>query len=188
MTKYNFLNELERKLARLSEVDRLEIMEDYESHFTFANGSGKSDEEVIISLGTPTQIAKEVLAEYQLELIVDQADNDQTIGNVFRAVVAVGALGFFNLVFILAPAIAIYAVIFTLSLTALSLILMPIIFVIAIFFTSQPFYWFDLFGSLAASGVGILMAIVMIYVTKFTIKLTLKYLKLNLKMIKGGRF
>ena len=187
MTKYNFLNELERKLARLSADDRQEIMEDYENHFTFAKEAGKSDEEVIASLGTPAQLAKEVLADYQLELIVDQAENDQSVGNVFRAIFAVGALGFFNLVFILTPAIFIYTVIFALSVTSIALTFTPILFIFATALGFQSFYLFELFASIASSGIGILMAIGMVFVTKFTVNMTIKYLKLNLKMIKGGR-
>ena len=61
MTKYQFLNELDQLLHTLPEKERKEIMEDYEEHFAFAKRAEKSDSEVIAIVGTPAEIASELL-------------------------------------------------------------------------------------------------------------------------------
>ena len=63
MTKYSFLNELDQLLQGLDEAERREILEDYEEHFAFAKRSDKSVEDVIKSVGTPQDIAREILGD-----------------------------------------------------------------------------------------------------------------------------
>jgi len=63
MTKYSFLNELNELLSGLDTAERNEIMADYEEHFAFAKRSDKSDEDVIKSVGTPQEIAREILGD-----------------------------------------------------------------------------------------------------------------------------
>jgi len=61
MTKYSFLNELDQLLSGLAEDERREILEDYEEHFAFAKRAEKSDAEIIALVGTPADIAAEIL-------------------------------------------------------------------------------------------------------------------------------
>jgi len=61
MTKYSFLNELDQLLSGLEADERREILEDYEEHFAFAKRADKSDAEVIKLVGTPAEIASEIL-------------------------------------------------------------------------------------------------------------------------------
>ncbi len=70
------------------------FLKDYEEHFTFGLEEGKSEEEIVASLGSPAQIAKELLADYHIEKVTTSA----TTGNVFRAIWAVIGLGFFQFV------------------------------------------------------------------------------------------
>ena len=63
MTKYSFLNELDQLLQGLDEIERREILEDYEEHFAFAKRADKSVEDVIASVGTPKEIARELLGD-----------------------------------------------------------------------------------------------------------------------------
>lgn len=108
MTKNKFLQQLNASLKRLSEKERTDILKDYEEHFTFGLEEGKSEEEIVASLGSPAQIAKELLADYHIEKVTASA----TTGNVFRAIWAVIGLGFFNLLIVLGPAITLAALIF----------------------------------------------------------------------------
>ena len=90
MTKNEFLQQLNASLKRLSDKERADILKDYEEHFTFGLEEGKSEEEIAASLGSPAQIAKELLADYHIEKVTASA----TTGNVFRAIWAVIGLGF----------------------------------------------------------------------------------------------
>ena len=85
-----FLQQLNASLKRLSDKERADILKDYEEHFTFGLEEGKSEEEIAASLGSPAQIAKELLADYHIEKVTASA----TTGNVFRAIWAVIGLGF----------------------------------------------------------------------------------------------
>ena len=179
MTKHNFLNELERRLDNLSEADRKEIMQDYEEHFTFASKAGKSDEEVVASLGTPEKIASEMMTDYRIE------PKDKTEG--VRMVFAVGALIFFNLVFVFGLAMSIYVSIFGFIFSSLMFVATPVLLLIFSAVGLQPFTWFEFFSSLVLSGIGIFMSIAMYYITKWVFKLTSRYWELNLRIIRGGK-
>ena len=183
MTKYNFLNELDRRLAKLPEEDRREIMRDYEEHFENAIEAGKSDEEVIATLGTVEKIAKEVAADYHVELARERSD----VSSVFRAIFAVGGLGFLNLVFVLGPAIAIGGVIFAIGVSGVAFIASPILLLLFSGIGLQPFTWFEFFSSLVACGIGIFMSIGAYYMTKWAIKLTTRYLAFNLRVVRGDK-
>ena len=183
MTKYNFLNELERRLAKLPEEDRKEIIRDYEEHFEFALEAGKSEEAVIASLGSPEKIAKEVAADYHVEL----ARETNNISSIVRAVLAVGGLGFLNLVFVLGPAIAVGAVIFAFTVSGAALAVSPVLLLVFSAVGLQSFTWFDFFMSLTASGIGIFMSIAAYYMTKWAIGLTTRYLAFNLRVVRGDK-
>ena len=183
MTKYNFLKELERRLSKLPESERQEILQDYEEHFTFAEEAGKSDSDVIKTLGNPAQIAKEMTADYHME----QVSEATTVSNVFSAVFAVGALGFFSLVFILGPAIAIFATIFALGVASLALVASPILLLMFSGIGLQSFTWFDFFASLTAAGMGIFMTMGTYYLIQWSTKLTAHYLAFSRRMMKGGK-
>jgi len=184
MTKYNFLNELERRLARLPEEDRKEIMQDYEEHFEFAVEAGKSDEEIIATLGTPEKIAKEVTADYHVELATRERSN---VSQAFRAIFAVGGLGFLNIVIVLAPALTVATLIFTIGLVGVVLIASPLLFLLFSAIGLQSFSWFELFSALTASGFGIFLSIGAYYMTKWAINLTIRYLAFNLRVLKGDK-
>ena len=183
MTKYNFLNELERQLGKLPEEDKREIMHDYEEHFEFATEAGKSDEEIIVALGTPEKIAKEVAADYHIEL----AKETRNVSSVFRAILAVCGLGFLNLVFVLGPAIGIGAAIFGFTISGITLAISPVLLLVVSGIGLQSFSWFDFFMSLIASGIGIFMSIAAYYITKWAIGLITRYLAFNLRVVKGDK-
>jgi len=183
MTKYNFLSELERRLSKLPEAERQEILQDYEEHFAFAEEAGKLESDVINMFGSPAQIAKEMTADYHVE----QVRETTNVSDMFSAVFAVGALGFFNLVFVLGPAIAIYATIFALGVASLALVASPILLLIFSAIGLQSFTWFDFFSSLAAAGIGIFMTMGTYYIIQWSVKLTARYLSFNRRMMKGGK-
>ena len=183
MTKYNFLHELERWLSKLPVEDKKEIMQDYEEHFEFALEAGKSDEEVIASLGSPEKIARELLADYHVEL----ARETKGFANALRALFAVAGLGFFNLVFVLTPAIMIGSVIFAIGFSGIMFIAIPILLLFLNIVGLQAFTWFEFFMSLAIGGVGILLSIVGYYMAKWAISWTIRYLVFNLRIVKGDK-
>lgn len=182
MTKDKFLQQLRHSLKKLSKDEVADILQDYEEHFAFGLEAGKSEEEIAASLGSPAQIAKELLADYHLEKVAASA----TTGNVFRAIWAVIGLGFFNFVIVLGPAIAIAALIFSGWVMGISLIISPLLVIVEAIVHSSGFVLFNLFISLVFCGVGYFIVVGMLYVTKLAVNGLIRYLKFNTSLVKGG--
>ncbi|MGG1140449.1 HAAS signaling domain-containing protein [Bacillus mycoides] len=182
MTKDKFLQQLNASLKRLSEKERADILKDYEEHFTFGLEEGKTEEEITASLGSPAQIAKELLADYHLEKVTASA----TTGNVFRAIWAVIGLGFFNLVIVLGPAIALAALIFSGWVLGISFLGSPLLVIVDTIVHPNTFLLFNLFASLAFCGLGYFVVIAMLSLTKLANNGFVRYLKFNIALVKGG--
>ncbi|MGW5981328.1 HAAS signaling domain-containing protein [Bacillus mycoides] len=182
MTKDKFLQQLNVSLKRLSEKERADILKDYEEHFTFGLEEGKTEEEITASLGSPAQIAKELLAGYHIEKVTASA----TTGNVFRAIWAVIGLGFFNLVIVLGPAIAVAALIFSGWALGISFLCLPLFVIVDTIVHPNTFLLFNLFVSLALCGLGYFIVIAMLSLTKLAKNGFVRYLKFNIALVKGG--
>lgn len=180
MTKEHFLKQLETSLSRLSLEERKDILQDYEEYFAIGNEEGKSEESISASLGNPKQIAKELLASYH----IDQVEQATSAGNIMRAVWAVVGLGFFNLVIVLGPLMALVGVVIAGWVSSVAFVLAPL----GIFFNlvRGDFRFFDLFFSLALCGIGIFIAMGMFIATKALTKVFIRYLKFNVSLVKGG--
>lgn len=182
MTKDQFLKSLESALRPLSQVERQDILQDYKEHFLIGLEEGKTEHEIAEALGSPNQIAKELLASYHVEKV----DAKATTGNIFRAIWAVIGLGFFNLVIVLGPFIALVSLIFSGWAVGVSFILSPLLIFIDLVLQPGAFEFFYLFMSMLLSGVGLFISIGMFYITKFLIKGFVRYLKYNVSLVKGG--
>lgn len=100
-TKNEYLAELGRKLARLPESERAEILRDHEEHFTDALAAGKSEAQVIAGLGSPDSLAQGYLAGR----ILEQAEKSTSVGfrlvsvgRILKSLVILAPLNFFVLI------------------------------------------------------------------------------------------
>ncbi|WP_332634925.1 DUF1700 domain-containing protein [Halalkalibacter flavus] len=182
MNKKQFLTELDHALTKLSPGERQDILNDFEEHFAVGLEEGQTEEEISASLGSPLQIAKDTLASYHL----DKVEATATTGNIIRAVWAVIGLGFFNLVIVLGPFIALVSIVFAGWTVGISFIASPLLLLINIIIYPGSFQLFDLFMSLALCGLGLFIAIGMYFVTRYVMKGYVRYLKYNVKLVKGG--
>lgn len=187
MNKKAFMEELALLLERLPREEREDILADYEDHFAAGLEAGKTEEEIARALGNPETIARNFTADYALKA----AEENQSAGNILRAVVAIISLGFFNLVFVLGPFLGLVGVLFALVVTGFALGAAGIsVFVAAVFSPVLPFALEISVHPLVAALVGIGLAslglLVLIgdfYLARVFYNLTIKYLKLNLKII-----
>lgn len=182
MTKEQFMSTLDKHSTKLPEEEREEVLRDFEEHFAIGYEEGKTDEEIIKGLGSPQQIAKELVATHHL----DQMESKSSAGNIIRAVWAVIGLSFFNLVIVLGPFIGIVGIMFGGWVTSVAFVVSPLLYTVNFLFQSSKFISFDLFFSITLCGIGILIGILMFYVTKWMIDLTTRYLKFNINLAKGG--
>ncbi|MBY7142701.1 DUF1700 domain-containing protein [Virgibacillus sp. NKC19-3] len=182
MNEEQFLKKMDVALKKLPDAERLDMLNDFREHFAIGKEEGKTEEEIANNLGTPNQIAKELLATYYLEKV----DDVSTTGNILRAVWAVIGLGFFNLVIVLGPFIALVVVLLTGWVSAVAFIATPLMVVANLAIYPDSFQYFDLFFSIALAGLGLLLAIGMVYATRFISTGFVRYLNYNVKLVKGG--
>ncbi len=182
MNKKQFLSNLESSLKKLPSNERQDILQDFEEHFTIGLQEGKTEEQIAEQLGSPHQIAKDMAAAYHLEKVEGTA----TIGNVLRAVWATIGLGFFNLVIVLGPFIALVAVILAGWISGIGLITSPLMILVNFVIYPETFALFNLFISMAACGVGFFIIIGMYIATRKLMQGFVRYLGFNIKLVKGG--
>lgn len=187
MNKKLFLQELSKRLHRIPQEERADILADYEDHFTAGLEAGKTEEQIAASLGSPESIAKNFTADYVLK----EADENRTAGNIFRAVIAIISLGFFNLVFVLGPFIGLLAVLFAFMVAGFAISASGIgVFLAAILSPVLPtivdMSFHPLVAALTGVGLtalGLLILIGDFFLAKLFYSVTIKYLQLNIKII-----
>ena len=176
MNKDNFLMDLQQQLKKLPSEDLQEIMRDYEEYFLIGMNEGKTEAEIITKLGSPNQVAKEILANYQLELL----EKNPSTFNMLKATWAVIGLGLFNLIFILGPFITLLSLLFAGWIVSVSFVFSPMLALFSLTIGS-------FFQSILLCGVGLLLGIGLYYLTISVKQLIIKYLKFNLSIVRGAK-
>lgn len=182
MNKKQFLMELNDAIKGLPSDERQDILNDYEEHFSIGKEEGKTEGEIADALGLPNKIAKELLAMYHLE----RAEMNVSTGNLIRAVWAGIGLGFFNLIIVLGPFIALIGIVLAGWITGLAFILSPLLVPVNLLIYPGTFEFFDLFFSIMLCGLGLFITIGMYYLTKILTHGFVRYLKFNASLVKGG--
>jgi uncharacterized membrane protein len=104
MSRAQFIAGLRQGLRGLSPAEIDDIVYDYDSHFTDAVSSGRSETEIAASLGDPARLADELRTETRLQLW-ETSRNPRTF---VRAGAALIGLQAFNIL-VLLPVIAVLA-------------------------------------------------------------------------------
>jgi uncharacterized membrane protein len=189
MNKKDFINKLSSYLGGIPEEDRRDVVNDFEEHFKEGIAAGRNEEDIAESLGDPRSLAN----QFKASILVSQAEKTTSPVNITRAVFATLGLGFFNLIFILGPFIAVVSVLIALFVCAITLTASGItMFFAGIFGPLFPQYIsisinpaVTIFGSIGVTCLGILFFVGDIYLTKLLYRLFLRYIKFNLRIITG---
>ena len=198
MNKKEYLEELRRLLRKLPKEDREDIISDYEEHFAIGLEKGRTEEEISQALGNPKNVAKQLKADH----VIKKAEVKPSVGGMIEAILAAMGLGLFNLIFVAVPVLLVTAVILTLLVAGFVMIFAGIYWVLS------PLLHFiipqlDLPHFLTSGGIlnvlvivaggigltagGIILVVAMAYIAKWFYELLIKYLKLNLRIIKGRK-
>ncbi len=102
MNEKAFLSALEQGLRGLPSEEVREILVDYQEYFRDAAEAGRSEDEVVASLGDPAKLAKELRAQVRYR----QWEENKSFRSLFRVMVAVAGLGLVN--FLLAIPFMVY--------------------------------------------------------------------------------
>lgn len=184
MKKADFLRTLERNLLALPVQERRDILADFEEHFNSGQALGKSEEEVARELGDP-----QTLAGQYVELPAPQ----QNKGNsVVQSIFAALALLLFDVILV----IPIFATLLGIWVSLWSVDLALGLSGLAGFVTAFLPWWvsapsvlarFGLFFlALAVIALAVLMGIGMVYVTKWSLRGLIGFVKAHVRIIKGG--
>ena len=189
MNKKQFLDQLTVSLRGIPKEDRLDIISDFEEHFRFGLEKGRTEDELSDSLGNPKALANQLKAG----VLVNHAEKTTSATNITRAVFATLGLGFFNLIFILGPFAGIAAVLFSLFAVAVAIAAAGITLLVATIFgplfpevvgiIANPAV--GIFGSIGLTCFGILFFIGDIFLGKVLYRLFIRYIKFNIRVIKG---
>lgn len=188
MNRDEFMKILRKELSGLPRPEIEDIIYDYEEHFEIGIHKGKTEEEIAKELGNPKNIAKSYKASFK----IDEAEKNPTASNLFKAILAAMALGFFNLVVVLAPFIVIVALLFSLYAISVGFIIGGV----GSFFgtIAAPFLPAKInigmnplasisFG-IGFTALGVLIMLGCFYLTKLLYNGIIRYLKWNIDIIK----
>lgn len=182
MNREQFMRSLERNLKKLRQEERQDILQDFAEHFDIGIENGKTEEEIAASLGSPQQIAKELLAQHYIK----EAESTYSAGNILKAAWASLSLGFFNFTIVLGPLVALFALVFSGWVIGITFLAAPLLVVFKLIVHTEAFHIFDLFISLTMCGLGILISLGMMYVSRMVFQWFARYLRFNIKLVKGG--
>jgi uncharacterized membrane protein len=199
MNKREYLEKLSKLLRKLPKEDRNDIISDYEEHFAIGLEKGRTEEEISKALGNPKNVAKQIKADH----IIKKAEDKPSVGGMIEAILAAMGLGLFNLIFVAVPVLIVAAIILTLFVAGFAMILAGIYWVLSPLlhliipqlalpkFVSSPESFWNIVvviaGGIGLTAGGIILVVAMAYIAKWFYELMIKYLKLNLRIIKGRK-
>jgi len=192
MTQNEFIGAMEKTLKKLEPEEKQDILADYNEHFLAGRDDGKTEDEISKNLGNPVILARAQIAES----ITNKAESDRNFSNILKAVLATFSLSLFNIIFIIGPFFGLLGGIIGLWAGALSLSLSGVAtlggLLVSSFVREQAIgsglsIWFFIFAGIGVSSLGSLASIGMYYLSKGFFSTTLKYVKLNISIVKNKR-
>jgi uncharacterized membrane protein len=189
--KQYFLENLEKNLKGIPKDEINDILEDFREYFDVGSERGRTEDEIILSFGNPKNIAKQIKAESYIK----KAEANTSAANITRAVFTTVSLSFFNIIFILPVFAVIFSILAALFAAAISIGAAGISGTVASFFYPLYSQYFTftinsavlIFAFIGMGAFGILFFIGDIYLAKLIYRLTVKYLKLNISIVKDRR-
>ncbi|MFA5267289.1 MAG: DUF1700 domain-containing protein [Methanoregula sp.] len=185
-----FIRIIRSRLEGTLPKDELDdIISDYSEHFSIGKANGRTDEELWRSLGSPEDVAREIRVMH----LVKKAEDNRSCRNIFHAAIATLGLGFFNLVFVLAPFILLVVmllVIFMIGVMVTFAGLAGIVYSLLqmIGFAAFSVWYSPLAGVFISTGMtttGLLLIIGSYYLARFFYYVCIRYLKWNISIITG---
>jgi len=133
MNKNQYIEILEKKLSKLPHDERLDFINEIQVHFNESSKQGKTDTQIVESLGSAKHLARNILLEYD----IDQLAKEKKILGYGTIGLKILLIGFKNLLVfplaigIFATVLALYVSLFAFYLSGALLIASPLIHMIA---------------------------------------------------------
>lgn len=185
MNKKQFLFVLEKHLRKLPKNETEEILQDYEEYFMIGVGEGKTESQIVESLGSPKQLANELIAVYAINKVKEK----KSISSMFTALFSIMGLSVMNfmiiivslfMLLILTPFILAYIIAVPI------MILSPLIVIgIGVVKGFNTIGVAEVFEAIKGLVIGSFLAFLGYYIAKFSFTLFIKYLRWNMSIAKG---
>jgi uncharacterized membrane protein len=190
-TEQEYISILKDRLTgHVSREDLEEILADYAEHFSIGKAEGRSEEDLCRALGSPDDVAREILASY----LVKKAEQARSAGNIWSAVTATLGLGLFNLVCVLIPFVLLITLLAVIIVAGFLLVVLgPLLLLVAILqmlgMTIATPWSSPLAGILISIGLsvaGVFLVIAGFSLARLFYHLGIRYLKWNIRVIRGS--
>ncbi|BBK27742.1 DUF1700 domain-containing protein [Staphylococcus arlettae] len=183
MDKITFLNELEQELERLPRQERDKIMFEYESYFFDLEKNGKNEYQIMGELESPKVIGKEIKAKNA----ISYAEYKTNAKTIIRAIIASLGMGIFSLLLILIPMVFIACIMFVLLLVSFMLFISPLLLIVhGVINHNISLAISNYLFAFSYSGLGIVLFVLILKLAELVYRAILKYLRWNIKTIKGS--
>ena len=190
MTKEEFLKGLEKELNFLTDFEKKEVLQDQEEFIKEAMSQGKTEQEVLETLGSSKAFAESVRLEHKVKRIQEAPSTWSSVKESLTAVGILFGLMPLSLLIIFGPGLVLLGLLFswfTVSLTVL---------VFALFCVPMSFFIFFFgFGVMGFLGVffvslgvllGALASLALLFLlVGFIVELFVYYLNWNISLVKG---
>ncbi|MEC5304707.1 HAAS signaling domain-containing protein [Bacillus thuringiensis] len=183
MNKSEFLEQLSSSLRNMPNLEKEDIISEYETHFISGKQDGISEEEISKKLGNPKTIAKELNISY----VISNADNRRSLKNIMTALFSVMSLSILNFICII---IAFFVLLFLLPILLALIIATPVLIISPILLIGLGFFkgfhqisYSDVYNVFIAFCVGLLISVISYQMVKHLYALLVKYLKWNIAIL-----
>ncbi len=190
MKQDQFILELRRALIQLPQAEVEDIIRDQIEYIADAARAGRSEEDVLKSLGDPKSLANSLQADLKIQRAESASSFNNQIRLTVSALLATLALAPLNIIFVLGPFLGLIGLLVGGWAVAMGLFASAIgIFVIffgKLIFMSAGFWTHisTLFFSVGLIGLSLLVLIFMYLISTAVLKGTISYLKWNLNFIR----
>jgi uncharacterized membrane protein len=193
MDRAQYLNILEKNLKSLKKEETDDILQDFTEYFEIGIERGRTQQELMNSLGSPKILARQI----RFESYVKQAEETSSAAHIGKAVFTSIGLSFFNLIFILPLFLIIFSVLSALFIFAVAIsaagvtgaigsLFLPLISQYVTFNTFiHPAVM--VFAFIGIGTFGVIFFIGDIFFSRFLFGITARYLRFNLEIIRGRR-
>jgi uncharacterized membrane protein len=189
MNKLNFLNQLRQGLSGLSESEINEIVRDQDEYISDGINSGRSEDEIIRSLGAPKEMARQLLVGANLKTATNEDKMFPKLKGLAKVVLGICMLAPLNLVVLLIPLSVVGTLIASFWISAIALGFGSGIFSVArILFLELNFRevaW-TLLMSMGGIGLSILSLMGCYFLTWALLKKVFQFLEWNYKFLEDS--
>lgn len=191
MNKEDFLQELRVQLKGLEQKDIDDIINDQEEFIRDAMSAGRTEAEVLRSLGSPRAFADSLKLEYKVKKIDQAGGTWESYKEILGSSGILLALAPLNFIILFGPVIAVLSFLFSWIVTSVTIVFTGSALLVAQFFVGFfiGFNFFQtatlLFASIGVLSFGLIGVALFILMSQVFIKVFVAYAEWNISLIKG---